>query len=143
MSTAIADERTAIEALFFNAWQEVVPIKYGNARFKVPTQAYWGRLSLKPGPAAPASVGNADEYHEESIGQVILCLFAPEGWGADGLRQLADRASDIFRQKTLSITRGWIQFETPSCDEVGEEETGLYQFNVAVSYARNSFSAGG
>jgi hypothetical protein len=111
------------------------PLEYHNQPFTLPAAGPYGRLTLRTGETAPASVGSR---HDRTPAILALQIFLPEGSDFAVATRMRDTVRDFWRYKQLSATDGsgivnHVDCEAVSLTESGAEK-GYKQFNVWLNF---------
>lgn len=110
-----SSERAAIETLLNSAWGGSTPIGYDGEAFKPVYNSI--RLTILSGKARNASIGAPGSNLARYTGVVAIQVFTKGGEGTSASRDIEDRLSDIFRNKTLGGIRLGVPYVQTSLEE--------------------------
>ena len=134
---SVETERRTLEKLLRDNWT-TTPIQYDNVPFKQPSDKKWITLTIVSGDGARLEVGGPP-YTTRYIGVIMIQIFTPAGRGTATAKRYATSLSNIYRNKTLTISANeYILTREPDFVRGGvEQSTGLYQMNVNIPFWRD------
>ena len=118
------DAAEAIHQHFNAEWAEHTPICLGNEVHSEPG-APWVRFTLVPSTREQATIGGPGNKLFESIEFAIVQIFSPPDAGDRRLRQLQQRALDVFEGRSVSVGSETIHFFDVEPEREAEETNWL------------------
>jgi hypothetical protein len=105
-----------------------LPTIYDNDPTQPPADgSLWCRFTILDGRSRRITLG-VEQYR--TVGVAVAQLFGPAGEGTSAQRQAADAIVAAFRCKTVD----GIRYGVPSVANIGKENQGFYQINVACPF---------
>lgn len=127
--------RRALTTHFLAEWGQTTPVALPNAAFTPPSAAPWVRLTILFANSERTLLTGDPATGTTTSGLLVLQVFVPEGTGDGGAMRLADTASGILHERTLTIPLAVqsLRLYTPRVNTIGPSG-GWHQINVACPF---------
>lgn len=135
------EAKKAILTKFITEFNESTPVALTNQNdFKLctspltnttkPTDAPWIRFMIMNNSTPRQTIGPPGGRRFRRLGLVTSQVFVPEGVGTSSGDTLCEEIVNIFE----GVRSGEISFERGYYEEIGNTDSGLFQYNVIIPY---------